>query len=93
VPIFLLACSVVFGFHTMLNIPVFGDRMSARAIANSFCIIEFLNSLGFIILLVNLVFSFRKKNTKEIIKMVFFLGLTVLVLILIYPATVLVPTL
>jgi hypothetical protein len=92
VPIFLLACSIYFGFHTMLNIPAFGEQIQARAITNSFSIIEFLNGLGFIVLLVNLVFAFRRKNTKGIINGVFFLGLSVLVLILVYPATVLIPT-
>jgi predicted membrane-bound mannosyltransferase len=92
-PIFLLACSIIFGFHTLLNIPVFGDRMQRRAIANSYYTIEFLNCLGFVVLLANLILVFRKKKREEMFKSVFFLGLNALISILLYPMTIFVPTL
>lgn len=92
-PIFLLVCVMIFGFHAVLNIPTFGERMLARSVANSFGKIELLNCFSFVVLLVNLFISFRKRNTKSVIGMVLLLVLNGLIAILVYPATILAPTL
>jgi hypothetical protein len=92
-PIFLLACSIFFGFHPILDIHILGGRIQKQAIANSFGVIELLNCFGFVVLLADLILAFSKKKRGEMFKSVPFLGLNALVSILLYPMTIFVPTL
>jgi hypothetical protein len=82
---------MLFGFHTILNLPTFGARMQTQAVANAFELIELLNGLSFLILLANLLFKFPKNDTRKAFQRILFLALNVLVSALLYPATIFVP--
>ena len=92
-PIFIFGCAIIFGFHAILNTPIFGDWTQSRAVTNSFRILELLNCFCFFALLANTLIAFRNKNCERRLLRMFFLGFNVVVLILLYPLTIVVPML
>ena len=93
VPGVLLICWFLGYYNAMLHIPSWGMRLESRAIANRFCLIELGYIVCFSVLLLNVFFAISTRNKNEFRSTLIFLTLDVISMILLYPATLVVPTL